>query len=189
MDWSFEERSRRFQDMLHRRVDRLVKAGDCMLLTISTQLEAHALTLGCPSFAKRCLSPSTGPRSTARTLPFFRTRSSPIARGFPACFAEAVAYGKPVVVTRGTWMAEEIEAGRAAGAISEDLRPSSISQAVARCVTELEPSQQSAQGHERRTAEEGSFQHSSTSWRRRLRSAEEERPFGVLLAALRCAPR
>src|SRR5258708_4569192 len=45
LEWSFEERSRRFQDVLHRRVDRLLKAGDCVLLTVSTQLEAHALTL------------------------------------------------------------------------------------------------------------------------------------------------
>jgi glycosyltransferase involved in cell wall biosynthesis len=44
MEWSFEERSRRFVKMLHRRVDRTVKAGDCLLLPVSTQLEAHGLT-------------------------------------------------------------------------------------------------------------------------------------------------
>jgi glycosyltransferase involved in cell wall biosynthesis len=60
-------------------------------------------------------------------------------------FAEAVAFSKPVVVTRGTWMAEQIEAGRAAGTIFEDLQPDSIARAIARCVTDLESLQQSAQ--------------------------------------------
>lgn len=60
-------------------------------------------------------------------------------------FAEAVAFGKPVVVTRGTWMAEQIEAGRAAGTIFDDLQPDSIARAIARCVTDLESLQQSAQ--------------------------------------------
>src|SRR5258708_114953 len=44
LEWSFEERSRRFRDLLHKRVDGLVMAGDCVLVTIATQLEAHALT-------------------------------------------------------------------------------------------------------------------------------------------------
>jgi glycosyltransferase involved in cell wall biosynthesis len=60
-------------------------------------------------------------------------------------FAEAVAYGKPVVAPRGTWMAEQIEAGRAAGTIFEDLQPASIAQAIARCIADLKPLQQSAQ--------------------------------------------
>lgn len=60
-------------------------------------------------------------------------------------FAEAVAYGKPVVATRGTWMAKQIEAGRAAGTIFEDLEPDSIARAIARCVVDLESLQQSAQ--------------------------------------------
>ena len=60
-------------------------------------------------------------------------------------FAEAVAFGKPVVVTRGTWMAEQIESGRAAGTIFDDLQPDSIARAIARCVTDLESLQQSAQ--------------------------------------------
>ena len=60
-------------------------------------------------------------------------------------FAEAVAFGKPVVVTRGTWMAEQIESGRAAGTIFEDLQPDSIARAIARCVADLESLQQSAQ--------------------------------------------
>ncbi|MET0622055.1 MAG: glycosyltransferase [Pyrinomonadaceae bacterium] len=59
-------------------------------------------------------------------------------------FAEAVAYGKPVVATRGTWMAEQIEAGRAAGVISEELRPDSVADAIARCVRDLESLRQSA---------------------------------------------
>jgi hypothetical protein len=60
-------------------------------------------------------------------------------------FAEAVAYGKPVVATRGTWMAEQIEAGHAAGTIFEDLEPNSIAQAIARCVADLKSLRQSAQ--------------------------------------------
>jgi len=44
LEWSFEERSKRFLKMLHRRVDGLVRRDDCVMLTIATQLEAHALT-------------------------------------------------------------------------------------------------------------------------------------------------
>jgi glycosyltransferase involved in cell wall biosynthesis len=43
-EWSFEERSDRFVAMLHEHVDRRVRAGDCVMTTIATQLEAHALT-------------------------------------------------------------------------------------------------------------------------------------------------
>lgn len=60
-------------------------------------------------------------------------------------FAEAVAFGKPVVATRGTWMAKQIEAGRAAGTIFEDLEPDSIARAMARCVVDLKSLQHSAQ--------------------------------------------
>ena len=59
-------------------------------------------------------------------------------------FAEAVAYGKPVIATHGTWMAQQIEAGRAAGAISEDVRPDTFASAIARCIRDLEPLRQSA---------------------------------------------
>jgi hypothetical protein len=44
MEWSFAERSRRFVAMLHAQIDAELNANDCVLLTISTQLEAHALT-------------------------------------------------------------------------------------------------------------------------------------------------
>jgi glycosyltransferase involved in cell wall biosynthesis len=60
-------------------------------------------------------------------------------------FAEAVAYGKPVVVPRGTWMEEQIAAGRAAGTIFEDLRPDSIARALACCLENLKLLQKSAQ--------------------------------------------
>jgi glycosyltransferase involved in cell wall biosynthesis len=59
-------------------------------------------------------------------------------------FAEAVAYGKPVVATRGTWMAEQIQAGRAAGTIFDDLEPDAIACAIARCVADLESLRESA---------------------------------------------
>lgn len=69
----------------------------------------------------------------------------PYRKRTSAVFAEAVAFGKPVVATSGTWMAEQIEAGRAAGTISEDLEPDSIVRAIARCVADLKSLQQSAQ--------------------------------------------
>lgn len=59
-------------------------------------------------------------------------------------FAEAVAYGIPVVAPRETWMAQQIEAGRAAGAIAEDLRPDCFARAIAHCVRHLEPLRRSA---------------------------------------------
>jgi glycosyltransferase involved in cell wall biosynthesis len=302
LEWSFEERSRRFRDMLHTRVDRLLKAGDCVLLTVSTQLEAHSLILWLqelprrkqpwivilflsdrwnrsgrdeyerqmaefrkleaaisslpPEHARRVilcavtellaeeLSGLLGTRPHVVPLPlsfgdaqsFRATRPDshpprvailggtrrekgshlipeivracrplvpveflvqltnntltpeevealgriaqepevtvireamslaeyeaalegsdvglfpyeviPYTKRCSGVFAEAVACGKPVVVTPGTWMAEQITAGRAAGTISEDLRPDSIARAIARCVAELEPLQQSAQ--------------------------------------------
>jgi glycosyltransferase involved in cell wall biosynthesis len=302
LEWSFEERSRRFLDMLHRQVDRFVKAGDCVLLTVSTQLEAHALTRWLGELPRRkkpwivilFLSDRwnrSGPEEYERQIAEFRKLSAAISALIPedsrrvifctltdllaeelsellgtkvevapipldygdprvygsvkpasplprvailggtrrekgshlipdiirACrsdvqvefmvhltnntltaeeierlsliaeeprvsvirealplegyktaldsadialfpyevipyrkrpsgvFAEAVAYGKPVVATPGTWMAEQIRAGRAAGTISEDLRPDSIARAVAQCVADLGPLQRSAQ--------------------------------------------
>jgi glycosyltransferase involved in cell wall biosynthesis len=62
-----------------------------------------------------------------------------------AVFAEMVAFGKPVVATRGTWLAEQIEAGRAAGTIFDDLEPELITEAIARCVSELTQLTRSAQ--------------------------------------------
>jgi glycosyltransferase involved in cell wall biosynthesis len=59
-------------------------------------------------------------------------------------FGEAVAFGKPVVATRGTWLAQQIEGGRAAGTIF-DLEPDSVARAVARCVDRLEPLTRSAE--------------------------------------------
>jgi hypothetical protein len=49
-----------------------------------------------------------------------------------------VAFGKPVVVTRGTWLAKQVEAGRAAGTIAHDVEPDSIARAIASCVSDLE---------------------------------------------------
>lgn len=59
-------------------------------------------------------------------------------------FAEAVACGTVVVASPGTWMAEQIESGRAAGAVSADLRPESFADAIARCVADLPSLQQTA---------------------------------------------
>ena len=52
-------------------------------------------------------------------------------------------------------MAEQIEAGRAAGTIFEELQPDSIARAIARCVADLEVLRQSAQAL-------------SSAWRRTL---------------------
>lgn len=302
LEWSFEERSRRFLGMLHRQVDPIVKSGDCVLSTISTQLEAHALTLWLqelprrkkpwivvlflsdrwnrsgreeyerqiaefrtlrdaissldaedarrvifctltdlladelsellgtkvdvapiplpygdaqvhssakpdsslprvailggarrekgsyliPDIVRACRShmpveflvhltnntlsaeeatrlaliaeePQVSVISEAMTMLEYQAalRSADLAL-FPyevipyrkrpsGVFAEAVAFGKPVVVTRGTWMAEQIDAGRAAGTIFEDLRPDSIARAIASCVEHLESLRRSAQ--------------------------------------------
>lgn len=302
MEWSYEERSRRFVTMLHKRIDGRLRANDCVLLTISTQLEAHALTRWLQELPLRkkpwivilFLSDRwnrSGPDEYDRQIAEFRTLKTtissltrddarriiffavtdllaqeltgllgtnvdvapiPLPYGDPqlyssskrephlprvvilggarlekgshlipdivaACrshvqaefvvqltnntmtaeefeklamienqphvtvirhpmtlpeynavlndadialfpyevipyrkrtsgvFAEAVAFGKPVVVTRGTWMAGQIESGRAAGTIFENLQPDSIARAIARCVTDLESLQQSAQ--------------------------------------------
>src|SRR5205807_1773779 len=44
MEWSFEVRSDRFLAMLHEHLDHRATADHCVLITVSTQLEAHALT-------------------------------------------------------------------------------------------------------------------------------------------------
>jgi len=302
LEWTFEERSRRFVGMLHEHVDRLVKAGDRVLLTVSTQLEAHALTrwlqelprrkkpwivvlfvsdrwnrsgrdeyerqagefrklaaavasldagdarrmifcaltellaeelsglLGThvdvapiplaygdrapagvsnrgsarprvailggtrrekgshliPEIIRACRSqvdvelivqltnntltaeevatlaaiagePHVSVIREAMALPdyhaaldgadvlLFPYEVIPYRKRTSGVFAEAVAYGKPVVATAGTWMAAQIERGRAAGTIFGDLDPDSIARAIARTVAELEPLRRSAQ--------------------------------------------
>ena len=59
-------------------------------------------------------------------------------------FAEMVAFGKPVVATHGTWLGDQIEAGRAAGAVFDELEPEAIADAILRCATDLESLTQSA---------------------------------------------
>jgi Glycosyl transferases group 1 len=301
MEWSFEERSRRFVEMLHKTIDRRLRADDCVLITVSTQLEAHALTrwlqelprrkkpwivilflsdrwnrsgrdeyerqiaefrklnaaiasltpddahrvifltltdllaeelselLGTkvdvapmpldygvppsnrsakrgslprvailggtrrekgsyliPDIVRACRSrveveflvhltnntltaeeaerlaliaeePRVTVISQPMTLPeynaalgtadiaLFPYEVIPYRKRPSGVFAEAVAFGKPVVATRGTWMAGQIESGRAAGTIFEDLQPDSIARAIARCVADLESLPQSAQ--------------------------------------------
>jgi hypothetical protein len=43
MEWSFAERSRRFIELLRAHVEPELRAADCVLLTVATQLETHAL--------------------------------------------------------------------------------------------------------------------------------------------------
>lgn len=52
-------------------------------------------------------------------------------------FGEAVAIGKPAVVTEGTWMAQQLRAGRAAGTIFATHDPELIADAIARCIADL----------------------------------------------------
>lgn len=75
-------------------------------------------------------------------LALFPYEIIPYRKRTSGVFAEAVGYGKLVVAPRGTWMAEQIEAGHAAGAIFEALEPDTIAQAIAGCLakrTTLEP--------------------------------------------------
>jgi hypothetical protein len=44
MELSFTERSDRFRAILHEHLNRRAGVDDCVLITVSTQLEAHALT-------------------------------------------------------------------------------------------------------------------------------------------------
>lgn len=64
-------------------------------------------------------------------IPYFKRTSG--------VFGEAVAYGKPVVVSPGTWMARQIEAGDAAGVIADSFEPAAFASAIATCVADLEP--------------------------------------------------
>lgn len=68
----------------------------------------------------------------------YRQRSSGV-------FGEAVAFGKPVVVTPGTWMAAQLAAGRAAGVIADDETPEAYARAIARCVADLDALRRSAE--------------------------------------------
>ncbi len=75
-------------------------------------------------------------------------------------FAEAVAYGKPVVATRGTWLAEQITVGRAAGIVFDDLQPDTIAEAIGRCVAglaALRPMAQALSGDWRRNVSLAAF--------------------------------
>jgi hypothetical protein len=69
----------------------------------------------------------------------------PYRKRISGVLAETAAFGKPVVATRGTWLAQQIEAGRVAGTVFDDLEPDSIGRAVARCVDDLERLTLSAQ--------------------------------------------
>jgi len=59
-------------------------------------------------------------------------------------FAEAVACGKPLVVSPGTWMAREIDEGRAAGIVAESIEEESFAAAIAQCIASLASLRQAA---------------------------------------------
>lgn len=266
LEWSFEERTRRFVDMLHEHIDPVVRADDCVMLTIATQLEAHALArwqqelpaskrpwivvlfvsdrwnrAGREEYERQVaefavaretldaqrmiffavtsslaeeltdllgthvapapipLPYGTPPPSTLSPIPrvallgggrpekgsylipeiiracreqveveffvhasplplaeyeaelaktglgLFPYETIPYRKRCSGVFAEMVAWGKPCVVTPGTWLAEQIESGRAAGVVADDLQPESIARAIARCVADLAPLTRAAQ--------------------------------------------
>ena len=62
-------------------------------------------------------------------VPYFKRNSG--------VFAEAVAHGKPVVATGGTWMAEQIANGRATGVVFARLDADCIATAIAQGVAQL----------------------------------------------------
>ena len=70
-------------------------------------------------------------------LALFPYEVVPYRKRTSGVFGEAVAYGKPVLATAGTWMAQQIEAGRAAGAVFAQPTPEAVSDVVARCLDEL----------------------------------------------------
>ncbi len=61
-------------------------------------------------------------------------------------FAESVAFGKVAVVPRGTWMAEQIQAGRGVGTLFEDHSAGSIATAVGEAVAGMESLRVRARG-------------------------------------------
>jgi glycosyltransferase involved in cell wall biosynthesis len=69
-------------------------------------------------------------------------------------FSEAVLSGLPVVVPSGTWLAEQVEEGAAAGVVYEGDEPEAVATGLARCIADLPALQ--AQARERAPA-----------WRRR----------------------
>jgi hypothetical protein len=73
-------------------------------------------------------------RSDILLLPYdglaFQQRTSGV-------FAESVAFGKVAVAPKGTWMAEQIQAGRGAGTLFEDHSAISIATAVGEAVADL----------------------------------------------------
>lgn len=78
-------------------------------------------------------------------LALFPHEVIPYTKRTSGVFGEAVAFGKPGVVTPGTWMAQQIAAGRAAGVIAESEEPEAYARAIARCVADLEPLTKTAQ--------------------------------------------
>jgi glycosyltransferase involved in cell wall biosynthesis len=77
-------------------------------------------------------------------LALFPYETIPYRKRTSGVFGEAVAFGKPVVVSPGTWMAEQVAAGRAAGVIAGNVQPESFARAVAHCVANLATLTQSA---------------------------------------------
>lgn len=66
-------------------------------------------------------------------------RQTPYARRTSGIFLEGVLTGRPVVVPEGTWMAEHVESGRAAGVTFRQWTPEDIAAAVVACVRDYLP--------------------------------------------------
>ena len=70
-------------------------------------------------------------------LALFPYKVIPYRQRTSAVLAEAVAYGKPVVVPEGTWLAQQIEEGRAVGIVCKDLSPEGYARSITACVANL----------------------------------------------------
>jgi glycosyltransferase involved in cell wall biosynthesis len=70
-------------------------------------------------------------------LAIFPYQVTPYRQRTSAVFSEAVAYGIPAVVPEGTWLAQQIEEGRAVGIICTDVSPEGYARGIAACVANL----------------------------------------------------
>ena len=86
-------------------------------------------------------------------LAIFPYEIIPYRQRTSAVFAEAVAYGKPAIVPAGTWLARQIEEGRAVGIICRDLSPAGYAREIAACVAKLPQLTREAQAISKRWME------------------------------------
>jgi glycosyltransferase involved in cell wall biosynthesis len=94
-------------------------------------LEAMGRAAGVRAFTEPGEYEARFDESDVLLLPYQRT---PYARRTSGIFLEAALAGKPVVVPEGTWMADQVAAGRAAGVVFSKLTPEDVADAVLACL-------------------------------------------------------